>query len=292
MSNNKREVALITQLLQESKLYKSGKEFNQLLEFVTKLPNFAPFNAFMLQLQKPGLRFAASEAEWWNKFNRTIKEGARPLIILWPFSPIALVYDVDDTEGDELPESVASAFRAAGDMTPAKLTAFFDLTAKQGIETKQIEYGDALAGHINLPEHDLSVTTRSTDAKQKPSYQIRVNSKHDANVQFATLTHELAHLYLGHLGHDKYLKIVARDKLTDKTRELEAESVCYIVCNRNGIKPNSDAYLSGFISQNTTVDDMDLYAILKAAGQIETLLGLATHTTFEKHPVQTSVFNI
>jgi hypothetical protein len=35
---------------------------------------------------------------------------------------------------------------------------------------------------------------------------------------------------------------------------------------------------------------MDLYAILKAAGQIETLLGLATHTTFEKHPVQTSVF--
>ena len=58
MSNNKRDVALITQLLQESKLYKSGAEFKHLLDFVTKLPNFAPFNAFMLQLQKPGLRFA------------------------------------------------------------------------------------------------------------------------------------------------------------------------------------------------------------------------------------------
>lgn len=290
MSNNKREVALITQLLQESKLYKSGAELKQLLDFVTELPNFAPFNAFMLQLQKPGLRFAASEAEWWNKFNRTIKEAARPLIILWPFSPIALVYDVEDTEGDELPESVASAFRATGDITQAKLSAFFDLTAKQGMEIKQIEYGNAHAGHINRPEHDRSINARSTDAKQKPSYQIRVNSKHDANVQFATLTHELAHLYLGHLGNDKYLKIVERDNLSDKTEELEAESVCYIVCNRNGIKPNSDAYLSGFIAQNTTVDDMDLYAILKAAGQIETLLGLATHTTFEKHPVQTSVF--
>ena len=38
-----------------------------------------------------------------------IKEGVRPLLILWPFAPVTLVYDVDDTEGDELPADVAQA---------------------------------------------------------------------------------------------------------------------------------------------------------------------------------------
>lgn len=42
------------------------------------------------------------------RFGRVPKEGARPLVILWPFGPIVLVYDVLDTEGDEPPEDVAS----------------------------------------------------------------------------------------------------------------------------------------------------------------------------------------
>ena len=41
-----------------------------------------------------------------------MKEGACPLLILWPFSPVALVYDVDDTEGEPLPDSVLQASRA------------------------------------------------------------------------------------------------------------------------------------------------------------------------------------
>jgi hypothetical protein len=89
--------------------------YKALLDFVVRLRNnFAPFNPMLLQLQKPGLRFAASEHDWNNTFNRTIREGARPLIILWPFGPIALVYDIVDTEGDPLPEDVTQAFRAAG----------------------------------------------------------------------------------------------------------------------------------------------------------------------------------
>jgi hypothetical protein len=56
----------------------------------------------LLHLQKPGLRFVASKLDWKRRFNRTITEGARPLLILWPFAPVALVYDVDDTEGDDV----------------------------------------------------------------------------------------------------------------------------------------------------------------------------------------------
>lgn len=292
MDKNNKEVALVSKLLHESKLYRTGEDFKSLLDFINRLPNLAPFNAFLLQLQKPGLRFAASGADWQNKFNRTIKEGARPLIILWPFSPIALVYDMDDTEGDDLPDSVAHAFKARGEITKIKLLKFIELATKQGINVKQIEYGDAHAGHIQRPKHDIAVTVtlRSKDAKQKPDYQVRLNNCHDANVQFATLTHELAHLYLGHLGEDKFLKITDRQKLTIETRELEAESVCYIVCHRNGVKPNSEQYLSGFVTGNEATETMDLYALLKAAGQIETLLGLVVHTSFKLQPFQTDLF--
>jgi hypothetical protein len=290
VSKDNKDIALISMLLHESKLYRTGQDFKKLLDFIKDLPNFAPFNAFLLQLQKPGLRFAASAADWQSKFNRGIKEGARPLIILWPFSPIALVYDMVDTEGDDLPDSVAYAFKVTGDMTTAKLGGLIALAKKQGINVKQIEYGDGHAGHIKRPEHDITVTARSKEAKQKPDYQVRLNKCHDANVQFATLAHELAHLYLGHLGEDKFLKITERPKLTYETQELEAESVCYIVCHRNGVKPNSEQYLSGFVTGNENVNSMDLYALLKAAGQIETLLGLAVHTSFGQSPVQTSLF--
>jgi len=274
---NTKERALLSQLLNDSKLYTSGKEFKELLEFINRLPNFAPFNAMLLQIQKKGLRFAASESDWKTKFNRTINEGARPLIILWPFAPVALVYDVDDTEGDKLPENIAKAFKATGEMPASKFNVFTKLLARKGIELKLIEYGEAHAGHIAKP---IAINLQSTDVKQKPDYQIRINEVHEPKVQFATLTHELAHLFLGHLGMDKFLSIPDRQNLDHSTEELEAESVCYIVCHRNGVKPDSEAYLSSFVSDNMSVDKLDLYALLKAAGQIETILGLTVHTSF------------
>ena len=52
--------SLLDQLLADARLYKLGKDYKELLNFVVRLRNFAPFNAMLLQVQKPGLRFAAS----------------------------------------------------------------------------------------------------------------------------------------------------------------------------------------------------------------------------------------
>lgn len=74
--------ALLDQLLADSRLYRTGPDYEALLDFVVRLRNVAPFNAMLLQLQKPGLRFAASAFDWRERFGRTVKEGARPLLIL------------------------------------------------------------------------------------------------------------------------------------------------------------------------------------------------------------------
>src|SRR5690242_14660819 len=110
--------ALLDQLLTDSRLYRTGEDYKNLLDLVVRLRNVAPFNAMLLQLQKPGLRFAASAFDWRERFGRTIKDGARPLLILWPFGPVATVYDVQDTEGNELPEDV-DCFIARGEIDGA-----------------------------------------------------------------------------------------------------------------------------------------------------------------------------
>ena len=283
-SNSDDETAksLLSNLLNQSRLYHQSTDYRALLDFVARLRNFAPFNAFLLHLQKPGLRFAASAYDWANRFDRVVKEGARPLLILWPFSPVALVYDMEDTEGELLPDSVQQAFRASGDLKKAHIFQFTSLLIKQGIGLKLIAYGDAHAGHIQA-EHKpegLEIGERSTDVKVRPTYHISVNSTHEPNVQFVTLVHELAHLYLGHLGPDKYLKIAERTHPKHELAELEAESVAYLVCARNGVSSLSEEYLANFVRDNETIESFDLYLLLKAAGQIENALQIGDMVSF------------
>ncbi|HEX7070805.1 MAG TPA: hypothetical protein VF190_08360, partial [Rhodothermales bacterium] len=139
--------ALLDRLLSESRLYRTSQDYQDLLDFSVRLRNFAPFNAMLLQVQKPGLHFAASARDWHERFGRRPKENARPLLILWPFGPVALVYDVVDTEGDELPEDVAS-FVARGEIDDVKLHAFIPSLERKNIQWRWIDHGDRNAGSI------------------------------------------------------------------------------------------------------------------------------------------------
>ena len=59
---------------------------------------------------------------------------------------------------------------------------------------------------------------------------------------------------------------------------------CYysgIVCERNGVESRSKTYLANFVDQNTTVGNLDIYQVMHAAGQIETLLGIGAKTNFK-----------
>lgn len=265
---------LLDTLLTQSRLYHTSKDFMALLDFVVRLRNFAPFNAMLLQMQKPGLRYAASEVDWRAKFERKPKEGSRPLLILWPFGPVALVYDVIDTEGKELPQDVA-AFHAHGPIGEPEVAYFRDRTSRRNIQWEDLDAGDGKAGSIRCVK-------RATKDGERNSYRMLVNKNHSPAVRFATLAHELAHLFLGHLGLDEALHIPARSAPDYRQRELEAESVAFIVCKRNEVSSKSETYLKAFVDQNITTDNLDIYRIMWAAGQIETLLGLGTRTAFER----------
>lgn len=262
--------SLLDQLVADSRLYTSGKDYKDLLDFVVRLRNFAPFNAMLLHLQKPGLTYAASAGDWEERFGRRPKEGARPLLILWPFAPVALVYDILDTEGRELPKDVAP-FQATGTTDDVHIKHFIYLMGRKNIICDLVDAGDSSAGRIRLAK-------RPTEAKDKSIYKMLVNRNHRPPVQLSTIAHELGHLFLGHLGPDKHLTIPTRASMSVDQMELEAESVAYVVCCRHGIKPNSDRYLSNYVKATTTVDLIDTYQVMRAAGQVETLLELAVRS--------------
>jgi len=282
--------SLLDQLLTDSRLYKESESYKKLLEFVIRLRNVAPFNAMLLQLQKPGLTYAASARDWREEFKRGIKEDARPLIILWPFGPVATVFDVLDTydlsnpESETLPEEL-SAFFASGEISETKITGFIPKLEKKGIDWKWFDKGDADAGRMQkLVVQEDPAKNDQTPKKQNalPRYRVKINKNHSAAVQFSTLAHELAHLCLGHLGPDKTLNIPRRRPLRHSEIEIEAETTAFLVCERNGIRSKSESYLANFVDIEFKAENLDLYQVMRAAGQVETLLDLTTHTKFDK----------
>jgi hypothetical protein len=52
------------------------------------------------------------------------------------FDPVALVYDVDDTKGTDLPDAVAHIFTAIGEMNADRIQDFINKLKEHGIDTK------------------------------------------------------------------------------------------------------------------------------------------------------------
>jgi len=271
MSKNETERALIDQLIAAMRLYNTSVAIKELFTFTQNLREFAPFNAMLLHIQKPGLTHAATVQDWHNRFARVPKEGARPLLILRTKGPVDFVFDIQDTEGRDVPED-AFAFPTFGALSEDEFDAFIKALRTERIETLALDLGDGMAGWIKLK-------TASQAKKGKNLYHLGYNSNHDANTRFVTLAHELAHLYLGHLGPDAGRRVPDRRTTTYDLMEVEAEMTAYLVAMRNGLKPKSETYLANY---QGAFKDLKLYDIFRAANAVETAFGIAAQKLWKE----------
>ena len=79
------------------KNYRSSEEFKKMLDFIGKFHYLAPYNAMLVQMQKPGATFVFNGKKW-AEYGRRPSINAQKLIILKPFGPIQCVFDFSDTE--------------------------------------------------------------------------------------------------------------------------------------------------------------------------------------------------
>ena len=258
------ERALIEQLIAATRLYDSSEAIQELFDFTVRLREFAPFNAMLLHIQKPGLTHAATARDWWNRFCRKPKTGARPLLILRVMGPVDFVFDIQDTEGKELPEG-AFAFPTLGNLTKERFVRFMSAIARERIEVVKLDAGDGRAGWIRLIEE-------STTRRGKNRYELAYNRNHLVPTRFVTVAHELAHLYLGHLGIDSGRRVPDRRWTYHALKEVEAEMTAYLVAKRNGLEPRSESYLANY---QGAFRELDLYAVTRAANAVETAMGIS-----------------
>ncbi|MCV2891421.1 ImmA/IrrE family metallo-endopeptidase [Ruegeria sp. XHP0148] len=255
--------ALIDQLIADTQLYSTSSALKELFDFTARMKNMAPFNAMLLHAQKPGISYAMTVQDWWGRFRRRPKEGARPLIILRNFGPVNFVYDVLDTEGEELPEA-AFSFPTTGKLPFGFLRACEHAMAGEDLRLIWLDQGDRSAGFARR-------ITNHGDPKKLQTFEVGVNRNHPEPTQVVTLVHELAHIFLGHCGPDFRRKIKHYRPVDLALREIEAESVAYVVAKRSGLAPRSESYLDSYKGAS---GDLDVHRVLSSAYRIEKLLGM------------------
>jgi antirestriction protein ArdC len=103
----------------------------------------------------------------------------------------------------------------------------------------------------------------------KRRYELLLNSNLTRAARYATLVHELGHLYCGHLGTPQPKWRPDRRGLPLEIREFEAESVCYLVCMRLGIENPSAEYLAAYVREYETTPPISLDAVMKSSWLIE-----------------------
>jgi hypothetical protein len=143
-----------------------------------------------------------------------------------------------------------------------------------GISYTEVEHGTSSAGfiQINQSKYKEKITRKNKDIWVKILYNMVVNRTHPKETRFATVLHELGHIYCGHLGTPNLKWWDDRRYLGRNEKEFEAESVCWLVCERLGVKNPSAEYLSGYLDNNQEIPNISIDSVLKSVGIIESMI--------------------
>jgi len=253
--------------------------YADLLHFIARFRMYSPFNAMLVHTQMPGARFVATPKRWGQHYKRTIHPGARPIIILQPKGPVLFVFDVSDTtplhDAPELPQSVTNPFAIHHGTENGELDKTINNAKRDGVRVHQREFGSQYAGQIgptntrdvfHVPDDPFFKGKRDTVPVR---YELLLNSHQSREEQYATLVHELGHLYCGHLGSPNKQYWPDRRGLDWQVVECEAESISYLVCTRLGIETPSAEYLAGYLGEGGKMPPISLETVIKMAGLIQ-----------------------
>lgn len=250
----------IDSLVRQSVAYRSSGAFQEMIGFMGRFKDYAPYNNMLVRIQNPSCSFYATEKDWFRRFERRLKEDARPMLILAPMHPVLLVYELDQTEGPDLPEELNKFATFAGDWKNEYLENTIENASKRDrirIDVKRLSSTNS--GFAKIARGD-----------RESKMRIAIHEELDAPSRYSVVCHELAHIYLGHLGTDKDFWWPSRTNLSHQTVEIEAEAVAYLVTARLGLQGASAHYVSRYLNDGEVIPpSVSLDLIAKVANRIE-----------------------
>ena len=266
----------LDELFSAAKTYTSANDYLELLSFLRKFRRYSPYNGMLVHIQKPGARYVLRASEWQEKYGRSVRPGAQPLVALQPMGPVMFLFDVSDTEGGtQLPPEIEAPFEPARGVVGKQLEYTLENCKRDGIRVHHVKHGSQRAGSIQraLPAPGASgfKTVVFREAPIRVEYELLINEALSREAQYGTLVHELGHLYCGHLGTLNPDWWPDRRGMDLVSREFEAESVSYLVCKRLGIDTPSDEYLNGYLLSNAQIPSISLDRVVVVSGLIEAM---------------------
>ena len=182
--------------------------------------------------------------QWMEKYHRFVKKGESAIWILAP----RIV--TEEKESKENPDEKLSEKHCVGFQSvpvfDVKQTEGDDSIIRAEIDEKNLyksSHSDVkLTDLIRVCEcFELSVGFEEMSNLQggyAVGDRIALNSFYDSNAHCGTILHELAHHLLEHTG--------SRHELPKEIKETEAETVCFLLCQRLGIDRRSEFYLRSY----------------------------------------------
>lgn len=259
-----------------------SKDWSGFLSAIRSIHDYSFNNKLLIMMAQhkrgwPFSPFVAGSRKWSEKFNRNLKQGefTKPIWILAPVlidrrdesgqvilgpdgtpQKIAIrfrgvkVYDHHQTEGDPLPELDTTGMMAQleGNISSSVLDGMCSVAKRRSIETVLCEQKD-LGGALG----------RCWFVNQGRASKIEISADLNEITRVSVMAHELGHAILH--NRDEY-----QEHDSSSIKELEAESVAYLVCSHYGIDLGQRSF-QYIVHHNTASDDV-VADLLKSSDRI------------------------
>jgi hypothetical protein len=265
------EVALnpVDEVFTASTRLRKSHNFLELLDFIARFSNYSAFNGLLLYMQDASATYVATARTWAKKFSRQPAQNARPLVILAPMAPIRFVFDIRDTEGSPIPSDLLKSVESGNQLSAKVYSNTLRNCSLQGVAVCETTVNHDVKGTTDRLTPALRKQYKDLDIQKDTSYLIHLNKTHSLEEKYASLAHELGHIFCGHLGIDRYAWWPEREDLNISGEEFEAGCVAYLVCRRRGLRACSEKYLTNYAGVNQEIPAFSLNAVLQAVRYAE-----------------------
>lgn len=242
----------------------NSDSYKNYLSTMSKFHNYSFNNTLLIAMQKPEASLVAGYNAWQKNFGRHVNKGEKAIRILAPVpykikeerekvDPVTqeIMIDRDGNPQKEEVEITIPAFRAVS---------VFDVSQTDGkpipeLETKELlsdvdGYQDMIHAVEAVSPVPIEMEEIDSGAKgyfDREARRIAVQENMSESQTLKTMIHEVAHSKL----HNKEVEQARKDR---NTKEVEAESIAYTVCQHFGVDTSeySFGYIAGWSSGRDT----------------------------------------
>lgn len=264
----------------------SSDSYKNYLSTMSKFHNYSFNNTLLIAMQKPEASLVAGYKAWQKNFDRHVNKGEKAIRILAPapykikeerdkIDPVTqeIMLDRDGNPQKEEVEITIPSFRAVS---------VFDVSQTDGKPIPQLEAKELLSdveGYQDMihaveavspvPIEMEEIAGESKGYFDREARRIAVQENMSESQTLKTMIHEVAHSML----HNKEMEQDEQARKDRNTKEVEAESIAYTVCQHFGVdtSENSFGYIAGWSSGRDTKElKSSMDTIRRAASELIT----------------------